>query len=195
MITGLISALIEIRWTAIKISAHRHGGDIGRCFSFSEERSAQGGHDSSRYLSAGAARSYWLRASDAHLAQAVPAIEQIIREGKCVIMESNRIVEYLKPDLYLIVLDPSVEDFKESARRFLGRSDACVEIAGRSAHRHWKDVDGAALKDKPLFLVKPPDFVTPELIQFVRTRLAGARSTRCGAIDGTNQQRPDRQQR
>jgi hypothetical protein len=104
-------------------------------------------------------------------------------------------VEYLKPDLSLLVLDLSVDDFKESARRFLGRADAFVEIAGRSAHPHWKEVDGAALKDKPLFFVKPPDFVTPELIQFVRRRLAGARSTRCGGIDGINQQRPDQQQR
>lgn len=87
-------------------------------------------------------------------------------------MESNRIVEYLKPDLYLLVLDLSVEDFKESARRLVGRADAFVEIAGRSAHRHWTEVDGAALKDKPLFLVKPPDFVTPELIS-IRSQAPG----------------------
>ena len=38
-------------------------------------------------------------------------------------MESNSIMKFLRPDLYLTVLDPETEDFKESAREFLDRAD------------------------------------------------------------------------
>lgn len=153
-------------------------------FSLTQERSAEGRHDTSRYLSAGAARAYWLRASDAHLAQAIPAVEQILRADKCVLLESNRIVEYFKPDLYLIVLDPGVGDFKESARRLLARADAFVRVRSLDVHPCWKDVERATLSDRPLFLVNPPDFVTSDLIRFVRTRLACVLSTRSGGMPG-----------
>ena len=42
------------------------------------------------------------------------------------IIESNSLLQFLKPSLYLAVIDPAKEDFKDSARTALDRADALV---------------------------------------------------------------------
>src|SRR5947207_7523901 len=48
------------------------------------------------------------------------------RELRPVIVESNSLLQFLKPSLYLAVVDPGKEDFKDSARVALDRADALV---------------------------------------------------------------------
>ncbi|PYU86496.1 MAG: hypothetical protein DMG51_05480 [Acidobacteria bacterium] len=58
------------------------------------------------------------------------ALQQTIEAGttelRPVIVESNSLLQFLKPSLYLAVVDPGKEDFKDSARVALDRADALV---------------------------------------------------------------------
>ncbi len=146
VVAGLIAALPEFHWTAFKITQYGHGfctadgkpcqcQTADSCVSVSAERDAASGTDTARFLAAGAARSIWVRTRIGMLADAVPRIEQEIAGSENAILESNSILEFMKPDLYLSVLDPSVADFKSSAQRFLERADAVLWSAAGLNHR------------------------------------------------------------
>lgn len=183
VVAGLIARLPEFHWTAFKVTQYGHGfctadgkpcqcQTADSCVSVSAERETTTGTDTSRYLAAGAARSLWVRTRIGMLAEAMPRIHEEIASSENAILESNSILDYLKPNLYLTVLDPSVADFKESARRFLEKADAVL----------WSGHDGSALAvwtaeqariaAKPQFTVAPPDFLTSDVVAFVRSRLA-----------------------
>ena len=181
VVAGLIAALPEFRWTAFKVTQYGHGfctadgkpcqcQTADACVSVSAERDAASGTDTARFLAAGAARSIWVRTRMGMLAQAMPRIEREIARSENAILESNSILEFMRPDLYLSVVDPSVEDFKDSARRFLERADAVLWSAGSTADQESGTQNGG-LRDQPRFAIVPPDYVSGELIAFVRSRL------------------------
>jgi len=155
VVAGLIAALPEFHWTAVKISEHGHGEAWG----ISEDHDRSGETDTSRFLAAGAARALWVRAGSADLANAVTDLKARLAGAENVMVESTRVVKFLRPDIFLLVLDPGNPDFKESAREVITFADAiiCSETAGttRSA-------------DKPMFEVRPPSYVTPEIVDFVK---------------------------
>jgi hypothetical protein len=64
-----------------------------------EEHDATTGTDSSRHLAAGAMRSLWVRVRAGSLAEAMPCIRAELSSAANVILESNSVLEYLKPDL------------------------------------------------------------------------------------------------
>jgi hypothetical protein len=101
----------------------------------------------------------------------MPALRQRLEGAANVIIESNSVLKFLRPDLYLTVLDPSTADFKSSAREFLDRADAVVlhETSGGPA---WQAVSLKPVADRPVFGITPPPYVTPNLVDFVRARLA-----------------------
>jgi molybdopterin-guanine dinucleotide biosynthesis protein len=180
VVAGLIARLPEFHWTAFKVTQYGHGfctadgkpcqcQTADSCVSVSAEREPASGTDSSRFLAAGAARSLWVRTRIGMLADAMPRIREEIARSENAILESNSILEFLQPDLYLTVVDPSVADFKDSARRFLERADA-VLISSRSSARNalWGNAEVA---DKPRFVVASPDYITEEVVDFVRSRL------------------------
>ena len=128
-----------------------------------------GESDSSRFLAAGAARAWWVRTEPGCLAEAVPAIRGKLAESGNAILESNSILKFLRPDLYLTVLDPATADFKDSAREFLDRADAVILHDKPGQESAWlKPAAG-----RPLFLIYPPPYVTPQIIEFVKERLRG----------------------
>ena len=137
VVAGLISALREFDWTAVKITQYGHGicsanGEPCDCatgdhsWAILEERDRSGESDTSRFLVAGAARALWVRTEQGRLAEAMPALRQRLADAGNVIMESNSVLKFLRPDLYLTVLDPSTADFKNSAREFLDRASAVI---------------------------------------------------------------------
>ena len=95
-----------------------------------------GDSDSSRFLAAGAARAWWVRTEQGRLAEAMPTIRRKLAGCENAILESNSILKFLRPDLYLTVLDPATADFKKSAQEFLDRADAVIlhESAAQSRH-------------------------------------------------------------
>lgn len=183
VVAELIAALPEFRWTALKITQFGHGicsADGKPCDcdtgddhfrALSDEKSLTGETDTSRFLVAGAARSIWVRTRQGKLNEAIHEIERKIAGAENVIMESNSIMRFLKPTLYLTVLEPGNKDFKVSANEFLEKADAVILHKAESAPV-WALVSLERLAGKPLFTIQPPPYVTSEIAQFVRQSLA-----------------------
>jgi hypothetical protein len=161
VVAGIISATADFGWTAIKIKQHGRGGP-----SLVEETDAAGAGDSARYLAAGAKRSFWLRTAEGGLGECLPALLAILDSSPNAILESNSALEFIQPDVYVMVLDFAVADFKEAARRFASRADALVLLNGDSAPPPWTGL--VPLNTKPVFRVAPPAYVTQEFIAFLR---------------------------
>lgn len=181
---GLIAALPQFRWTAMKITQHGHGlcsaaGTPCGCsieynhpYAISEEGDARNGTDSARFLAAGALRSFWLRTRMGQLGNAVDVIRGLIERSENLMVESNSILQFWQPDLYLMVLDFAVADFKNTALRYLDRADALVTLhEGREPA--WQGISPRLWSSKPRFPAAAPHYVTPELAGFVAGRLGG----------------------
>jgi hypothetical protein len=80
----------------------------------------------------------------------------------------------VRPDLYLTVLDPATVDFKNSAREFLDRADAVIVHDG--AGSAWENVSLKPVAGRPVFRIVPPDYVTAEIVEFVRAGIGVVRS-------------------
>jgi hypothetical protein len=206
VIAGLIRGLSTFAWTAVKISHHAGdadsqetaqaapgGGptiDLGHYdlpahldFLLSEERDPKGHGDTSLYLAAGARRALWLRAREGRLADALPGLLEALQGDEHVIIESNSILAFLQPAVFLLVIGESGCDLKASARQFLGRADAFVTVRS--------DLEPGALpatplrmpEDKPVFPVSPGEWSNPALYRFVGERLATAGGAGEGRAD------------
>jgi len=186
VVAALIAALPEFNWTALKITQYGHGicsanGESCDCASddhswaISEERDRSGESDTSRFLVAGAARVYWVRTEQGRLAEAMHDVRRRIEGAENVIFESNSVLKFLRPDLYLTVLDPSRADFKTSAREFLDLASAVILHDVASEQAAWSGVSLKPVAGKPMFRIQPPPYVTPEIVDFVRTQLAPTR--------------------
>ncbi len=183
VVAGLISALREYDWTAVKITQYGHGvcsangapcdcATADHTWAISEEKDRGGESDTSRFLVAGAGRALWVRTEQGRLAEAMPALRQRLERSRHVMVESNSVLKFMRPDLYLTVLDPGTEDFKTSAREFLDRAGAVILHEGsKTEGSAWRDVSLKPVVERPVFRITPPPYVTPEIIEFVRCRL------------------------
>jgi len=183
VVAGLIAALPGFHWTALKITQYGHGvcsanGEACDCatadhsFAVSEEKDHSGETDTSRFLVAGADHSWWVRTQQGHLAEAMPRIRKILASAQNAIIESNSILRFVKPDLYLTVLDPATPDFKASAQTYLDRADAVLLHSVANSHDPaWKHVSLKPVIDRPMFEIHPPNYMTPEVVKFIRNRL------------------------
>jgi hypothetical protein len=168
----------------VKITQYGHGicsanGEACDCatgdhsWAISEERDRSGESDTSRFLVAGAVRVFWARTEQGRLAEAMPALRQRLENAHNVIIESNSVLKFLRPDLYLSVLDPHTADFKNSAREFLDRADAVILHAADGAVA-WEAVSLRPIAHRPIFRIAPPNYVTPEVVSYVRSKLPSA---------------------
>jgi hypothetical protein len=184
VVAGIIARLPEMRWTAFKITQFGHGfctADGSPCdcqtdehtVAISEERDRASGTDSARYLAAGAVRSFWVRTRIGNLAAAMPRLRRELDAAENAILESNSILGFLRPDLYLSVLDYATADFKESARLYLDRADALLVNAG-SEHLvpQWRGVSARLVEGVPRLAIAPPEYVNNAVIEFIEARLA-----------------------
>ena len=187
---GLICALPEWQWTAVKITQYGHGAcasqgdpcecaptdpaDLAKPYLLIQEESPTD-TDTGRFLAAGAVRSYWLRTAQGKLAGAVPVLRKMLAACGDVIAESNSILEFFQPDLYLVVMDFSKEDFKPSSLRFLDRADGLIIIDSGINVPMWEEVSRGLWDTKPQFVVKPPYYVSMEIAGFARSRLQSRR--------------------
>jgi len=145
LVCDLIAALPNAKWLAGKITQYGHGvcatnGHECDCaptehiVALDWESSGGGSTDSARFLQAGAARSFWLRTKQGYLAEGMPPLREALasveksagRDGLNVIVESNSLLQFVKPSLYITVLHAARDDFKDSARLMLDRADVFV---------------------------------------------------------------------
>jgi hypothetical protein len=185
VVAGLISGLREYGWTAVKITQYGHGvcsanGEACDCatadhsWAISEEKDRRGESDTSRFLLAGAARALWVRTEQGRLAEAMPALRRRIESGSHVILESNSVLKFLRPDLYMTVLDPGTEDFKKSAQEFMDRAGAVILHDGAGVG--WQGVSLKPVAGRPVFRIAPPPYVTEEMVEFVRGVVAARKA-------------------
>jgi molybdopterin-guanine dinucleotide biosynthesis protein len=140
---------------------------------FNWETHAQSGTDSARFLAAGAQRSFWLRTKQGFLAEGLPLMRSALRTiasgdsrpdveqnetvnvdeiPAAVIVESNSLLQFMRPSLYLAVIDPSRDDFKDTARAALDRADALIlrgSMNPTSPEPAWLKLPAALLRLKP----------------------------------------------
>src|SRR5579864_6868375 len=171
VVAGLIAALPSHNWTAFKVTQFGHGrcslnGKPCHCatadhtWAISEDKDRSGKSDSSRFLTAGAKRSFWVRTEQGRLAEAIPTIARRLAESENAILESNSILKFIQPDLYISVLDPGVEDFKASALAALGRADVLIVNGDHNGDSKWKGIAMNTAQDRPVFHIRPPKYVT-----------------------------------
>src|SRR5580692_4265998 len=184
VVAGLIAALTESNWTALKITQYGHGvcslnGESCHCatddhsWAISEEKDRSGESDTSRFLVAGAVRALWVRTEQGRLAEAVPAIRRRLAESKNAILESNSILKFVRPDIYLTVLDPATADFKRTAQEFLDQADAVILHASNEDRPAWTGISLKPVAGQPIFEIHPPEYVTKEIVEFVRMKVSG----------------------
>lgn len=185
-VAAIIARMPEMRWTAMKITQYGHGicsanGEPCDCatddhtIAITAERDPETGTDSARFLKAGAVRSLWVRTRQGSLANAMPGVRKEIARAENVIIESNSVLRFLRPDLFLSVLDYATADFKPSALKALDRADAILlRASGRELTPQWSGVSRTLFADKPMFEIAPPEYMTDAVEEFVRLRLAGA---------------------
>jgi hypothetical protein len=182
VVAGLIAALPEYNWTALKITQYGHGvcsmdGEPCHCatddhsWAISEELDRSGESDTSRFLAAGAARVWWVRTEQGRLAEAMPTVRGKLAESKNAIVESNSILKFLRPDLYFTVLDPATADFKRSAQEFLDRADVVILHQSETTEVAWREISLKPVARRPMFRISPPPYVTSQIVEFVREGL------------------------
>jgi hypothetical protein len=180
VMSSIIASNRDLHWHAIKITQHGHdvcasdGDDCGcagdRLHPCAlDEQLQPDGTDSGRYLAAGAIRSWWLRTAAGDLGEAMPAFRKLCESAENLIVESNSILRFVQPDLYIVVLDCAVDDMKDSARLYLDRADAFAVAHGEFATPSW-NVPPRWFRNKPMFPVVPPNYDSAGLAEFVRLK-------------------------
>lgn len=129
-------------WAAVKVSAHRHG-HAGFQLSADEDTAATPGTQTGRYLLAGAARAFLLRAPDTQLAAAARFVNTLRADGVNLVVESNRLIDWLVPDRTLFAVAPQIDDWKPSSARIVTRADALVvcTTGGPAVAMAWRALD------------------------------------------------------
>ena len=184
LMAGIIAASRGRKWAALKITQYGHGicsahGSECNCvvedpdcpYAVTRETDPASGTDTSRFLQAGAADVYWVRTRIGQLDAALPEMYRILNEREFVIMESNSILRFLTPDIYLPVLRFETEDFKLSSKLYLNRADAYAIVGTPKKGAGWQGVNLEILKKKAVFPIAPPSYFSPKIEQFFLERL------------------------
>ncbi len=191
VVAGLISALREYDWTAVKITQYGHGvcsanGAPCDCatgdhrWAISEEKDRGGESDTSRFLVAGAERALWVRTEQGRLAEAMPALRRRLEAARQCDSGIEQRVEVSASGLVSDRARPGYGRFQDfgagiSGSRRCGDSSRWIE-----GERHGKRVSLKPVAERPVFRITPPPYVTAEIVEFsfanVALRASDARS-------------------
>lgn len=127
----------------IKITTIKHhsngcprGNGCGVCgsletpFEIVEEKNIHGNKDTSRILQAGADKVYWLKTFTEHLETAFNEFLKLTDSSALIICESNSIMHYVKPGLFLILKNSEQNSFKKSTELVKSRADRIITFNG-----------------------------------------------------------------
>ena len=227
LVCGLIAALPEYRWAAVKITTHEHKQPVspGRANSgegsasevshplrttlfrhlfekrieeTEREREPQARSsiwedtvrgedtDTSRYLSAGAARALLVTAADGDLTGPLNQLWPRFGRGTNVIFESNSVVHHVRPDVCLLIHAVAeralpLPERKPSFVAALRHADAMVTHAraddlipeGLCLALPELDLE-QPLRPKPIFHLRALERVSPGMLAWLRQRLPQA---------------------
>jgi hypothetical protein len=97
----------------------------------------------------------------------MPRVRELMAGAGDVIVESNSVLGFLRPDFYGVVLDPRVADFKASALRYLERADALLVVGSGLEGANWAGVSRDLVEGIPQFRVGPPGYGSVEFSEYV----------------------------
>ena len=176
LICNILSAFPDVKWTAVKVSNHRHAtescdllGEASGWRILQQNLGADYG-DTGRFLKSGAARALLVQTDDHSLKEACSLLLQEIAMADAVIVESASAAEFLRHDLLLLLLDSEKSDFKTSASEQLDRADAFV-IRGADSGVGKGLHDGSA---KPVFKAFP-NHLDSALLRMLDARIKSSR--------------------
>jgi hypothetical protein len=170
VVTGLIHTFSEYQWIALKVSTHWHSKSSSvEDLVIHEEKNSGQESDSSRFLAAGARRSFWVQMQERGMESALPQLKQILQSGPFVIIEGNNIHKHVSADIHIMVVNCNVAEIKESARCLFHHLDILLIINSRSSLPSWKDVllnppNGCSIFETEDSQILPPAFL--DLIRF-----------------------------
>ncbi len=164
LVCGLIRALPEISWIAVKITTHDHGKPAP----IWEETAPGQWTDTARYLAAGARRALLVTAGAMGSDEVAlgPIVQQILRECPAtggVIFESNSVLGHVRPDVCFCAATSPWAEMKASYDLLLEHADAMVELAG---HDHMIEAE------KITFRLAAMERVSPVMVDWMRERLS-----------------------
>jgi hypothetical protein len=206
LVCDVIRAFPGTEWIAGKITQYGHGvcaqnGTDCDCAptehvcALDWETRGDTGTDSARFLEAGAKRSFWLRTKQGYLAEGLPLLREALKEvasgeglqergqdvrvkGRAVIVESNSLMQFVRPSLYFAVIDPMKEDFKESAQMALDRASALVirgEVGGDASPAPlWMKLPEQLMREKPSVRQREGEELPERLGELVHRMLEGS---------------------
>jgi hypothetical protein len=168
------------------------------------ETQSDTGTDTARFLQAGAKRSFWLRTKQGYLAEGLPLLReglktvesgewpvtgkgdsigaggqdrQSISDSRAVIVESNSLMQFVKPSLYFAVIDPLKDDFKQSAQLALDRAHALVmrgEVGPDAPPAPlWMKLPEQLMREKPSVLQREGEKLPEPLWELVHRIIEG----------------------
>jgi hypothetical protein len=202
LVCDVIRAFPRAAWIAGKITQYGHGvcatnGENCDCApeehvcALDWETRANDGTDSSRFLEAGAKKAFWLRTKQGYLAEGLPLLREALREvdsdqrtvnndqeTMALIVESNSLMQFVKPSLYFAVIDPLKEDFKESAQMALDRASALVLRGSVNSEMSpaplWMRLPEQLMREKPSVLQREGEKLPEPLWELVHRMLEGS---------------------
>lgn len=199
LVCDILSAFPHQTWIAGKITQYGHGvcaqnGENCDCAprehvcALDWETRQDTGTDSARFLAAGACRSFWLRTKQGFLAEGLPLLRTALVRARveahggfpALIVESNSLMQFLKPSLYFAIVDPAKDDFKGSARTVLDRADAIIWRASDKeaplSSPAWAALPVRLLREKPSVSQKEGEPL-PEPLRALVGRVLGSPGT------------------
>lgn len=165
---ALIAAMPEPNWLAVKVTPHLHGVDGGLW----EEEDQESSTDTGRYLRAGAAHAFLIsNVSDEGIPELLLRARDGCAEASALLVESNRVDPEMVVDrgertVCLAVLSGPVAGWKASLRGRMDGADAVVLTGGLSLEEL-----PAGVGEKVMFRLAEGQWLSPELLAFVRERI------------------------
>lgn len=200
LVCDIIHAFPQTHWIAGKITQYGHGvcaqnGEICDCAptehlcALDWETQPDTGTDSARFLQAGAKRSFWLRTKQGYLAEGMPLLRSSLEQlndhqvsdatkNSALIVESNSLMQFVRPSLYLAVIDPLKDDFKPSAQRALDRAHVLVlradPLGDSDPAPLWMKLPAQLMREKPSVLHREGEPLPEPIRAFVHRTLQGS---------------------
>lgn len=140
---------------ALKVTIIKEGRDIcprggsgcGVCtslekdFEISEEKDSSQNKDTSKMLDAGAVKVYWLRVRENAVIAGMEALLKGLDKSKPVICESNSLMKYINPSLFILLRAKGEEIKKKSALSVENKADLIIETTINSSNFDFSKLD------------------------------------------------------
>ena len=128
-VVAILSRFRNLPWAAVKIAPHLHQPEkceltgSGSGWRLWKQTAPDNDSDTARFLSAGAKIALLLQANDPSQPMAAAALQRELEGHSHVVIESGHIVDFIRPDLFLMLVSASREDMKPWFERRVVQAD------------------------------------------------------------------------